>query len=449
MAKADMDVTPIFTKCPIPPDIVAFGLQELDMSANSIIKQETSRAQPWIDHIENQLNYSTKKTLKSLYGENYEMKDEEKYVLIQSKQLCGVLLAIYVRKEHVEHVKDIVTVIRVTGILGMMGNKGGIATRFQIYDSTFCIINSHFNAHQTNVSRRNQDYRDVCSSLFTLPGGNKITIFEHDNLFWMGDLNYRIDLPDEVVREKIKKAQWSHLFHADQLNIQMKAGNVFNGWVEPKINFPPTYKFIPGTNEYDSEKGRIPSWCDRILWRKNKYIENLYYETHEILDSDHRPVSGHFLVAVKEVIKEKRTKVLQEIMQEVDKMQNEMKPNAILSSYELDFGDVLYEVPVTRTVVIENIGKVKCNWRFIPKFDETSPHKEWVSIIPLAGSLMPGETVSISITVNIHKGNIGTIGDIHPLRDIMILQIVGGKDYFVSIGANFVMESVDNDGDIV
>ncbi|KAF4685354.1 inositol [Perkinsus olseni] len=39
-------------------------------------------------------------------------------------------------------------------------------------------------------------------------------------------------------------------------------------WKESPIFFPPTYKFDMGTNVYDtSDKQRIPSWTDRILWR--------------------------------------------------------------------------------------------------------------------------------------------------------------------------------------
>lgn len=445
MAKADIDVTPIFMKCPIPPDIVVFGMQELDMSAESLLRQETSKAQPWIEHLERQLNEASEQIFQRLFGTT--LPDDEKYELIQAKQLCGVLLTLYIKKKHVPFVKDVVTGVRVTGILGMMANKGGIATRFQLHDSTFCIINAHFNAHQTNVSRRNQDYRDICAMLFPMHSGGKLTIFDHDNLFWIGDLNYRIDLPDEVVREKIKNSQWTHLAYADQLNVQIRSGNVFNGWTEAQIKFAPTYKYVPGTTEYDTEKGRIPAWCDRILWRKNASIRNTYYDRHEILQSDHRPVSGHFLVATKSIIKEKKNIVLQEIMKEVDKRHNEMIPDAVLSTSECDFGDVLYEVPVTRTIMIENVGKVQCDWKFIPKLSDVSAHKEWISVIPMTGTLMPGEKTPISITVNINRNNLASLEDISPVRDILVIQLTRGKDYYISVSANFIKESVD-EGDI-
>ena len=42
----------------------------------------------------------------------------------------------------------------------------------------------------------------------------------------------------------------------------------FNGFQEAAIHFPPTFKFDPGTNDYDSSsKQRVPSYTDRILYK--------------------------------------------------------------------------------------------------------------------------------------------------------------------------------------
>jgi hypothetical protein len=51
------------------------------------------------------------------------------------------------------------------------------------------------------------------------------------------------------------------------LRQEKEAGNVFVEFEEGKISFMPTYKFKKESNEYDREKLRIPSWCDRILYR--------------------------------------------------------------------------------------------------------------------------------------------------------------------------------------
>lgn len=36
----------------------------------------------------------------------------------------------------------------------------------------------------------------------------------------------------------------------DQLTVQMQAGNVFQGFTESEINFRPTYKFDPDSEQY-------------------------------------------------------------------------------------------------------------------------------------------------------------------------------------------------------
>lgn len=95
-----------------------------------------------------------------------------------------------------------------------------------------------------------------------------MNLFEHDILLWCGDLNYRISSDNfEDVVDKIKNNKLSDLRQLDQLRQEKAAGNVFVEFEEGKIKFPPTYKFKVGTSDYDSGKVRIPSWCDRILYR--------------------------------------------------------------------------------------------------------------------------------------------------------------------------------------
>jgi hypothetical protein len=109
-----------------------------------------------------------------------------------------------------------------------------------------------------------------------------------DRVFWLGDLNYRINGNREVVDSLLapadertraqpewegEAAHWDAmravLLANDQLRLQHKAGAAFAGFVEGDLTFRPTYKFDKAQpNVYDmSEKRRIPAYTDRVLWR--------------------------------------------------------------------------------------------------------------------------------------------------------------------------------------
>lgn len=120
------------------------------------------------------------------------------------------------------------------------------------------------------------------------------------HIFWIGDLNYRLDGP-EMTQEFVnsKDRDYNQLYQYDQLYVEKRRARIFRDYKEGKILFPPTYKYNPGTDEWDSsEKSRAPAWCDRILW-KGQWIELLRYDSvMQLRKSDHKPVYSHFIVQV-------------------------------------------------------------------------------------------------------------------------------------------------------
>ncbi len=65
----------------------------------------------------------------------------------------------------------------------------------------------------------------------------------------------------------------------------------------------PTYKFVPGTNEYAHKEGtRIPSYTDRILYESRIFMNDIqYYSYKEPIDSDHKPVILTFGIIVNDM----------------------------------------------------------------------------------------------------------------------------------------------------
>ena len=76
---------------------------------------------------------------------------KDRYVLLFSCQLVGLLLIGYVREELFPYVHHLEEDKVACGILGVGGNKGGVGVRFNLYDTSFCFVTSHLSAHQEKI----------------------------------------------------------------------------------------------------------------------------------------------------------------------------------------------------------------------------------------------------------------------------------------------------------
>ncbi|KAJ1652413.1 hypothetical protein IWQ61_007247 [Dispira simplex] len=251
-----------------------------------------------------------------------------------------------------------------SGLKGALGISLELSWASRCY--SFCFVSAHLTAHEHLAASRNRNYHSLCHRLCYFPqssdnslttrsprdipaeihrgtAGNQLptrTVFDHDYVFFFGDLNYRIQYNVyQDLKVPINLATLSQLRKYDELEQTMKSGAAFEGFREDIIRFGPTYKFMVGCNIYVYRK-RNPSWCDRILyWSKyfsgpdlsasstnrpdsllrsekstssaltldtkpavliqeqTQVITPLSYEAHfQYTCSDHRPVSGLYRV---------------------------------------------------------------------------------------------------------------------------------------------------------
>ena len=70
-----------------------------------------------------------------------------------------------------------------------------------------------------------------CRDNFSSDGDEGLRISDHDMVFWMGDLNYRIEgLPNDIIKTRLLSEQGiESLKEYDQLRLQRNLGNVFAG----------------------------------------------------------------------------------------------------------------------------------------------------------------------------------------------------------------------------
>ncbi|XP_059279949.1 type IV inositol polyphosphate 5-phosphatase 3 isoform X2 [Lycium ferocissimum] len=230
------------------------------------------------------------------------------YVRIVSKQMVGVFLSVWVRRGLRKHIQNLNVSTVGVGVMGFIGNKGSVSVSMSIYQTFFCFVCTHLTSgeKETDAVKRNTDvyeiHRRTHFNAFSSIGLPK-SIHDHERIIWLGDLNYRINLPYDRTRELILKKDWCKLIECDQLSKEFKKGRAFDGWSEGTLNFPPTYKYEVNSEKYCGEdpKGgrRNPAWCDRILSLGNG-IRLLSYGRSELKFSDHRPVSATYMVEVEE-----------------------------------------------------------------------------------------------------------------------------------------------------
>ncbi|CAN8303530.1 unnamed protein product [Cochlearia groenlandica] len=230
------------------------------------------------------------------------------YVRIVSKQMVGVFITIWVRRSLRKHISNISVSTVGVGIMGYIGNKGSVSVSMAIYQTPFCFLCTHLSSGEkdTDHQKRNDDVREIHRRTQFHPDslntdGVPRSIRDHERIIWLGDLNYRINLSYEETHELIARKEWQRLVENDQLSVEMSKGNVFEGWSEGTIDFPPTYKYEINSENYigdEPESGkRKPAWCDRIIWN-GKEMKLLNYRRNEIKLSDHRPVTATFLAEV-------------------------------------------------------------------------------------------------------------------------------------------------------
>ena len=52
-----------------------------------------------------------------------------------------------------------------TGLGGTAGNKGAVAIRFLLRNTSMCFIATHFAAGQSGIKERNDDFAEICSKV--------------------------------------------------------------------------------------------------------------------------------------------------------------------------------------------------------------------------------------------------------------------------------------------
>jgi phosphatidylinositol-bisphosphatase len=195
-----------------------------------------------------------------------------------------------------------------------LGNKGGVGVSFTLGGCTFSFVTSHLAHGLDGLPRRLVEFRAIADGMANalLPGPQAPSTGRPPQAtspatapppvysVWGGDLNMRVDLGRDAADALLVKGDAKALLDRDQLRLVMARGDAFGEYAEAAITFPPTYKYDPDTDTFDSStKRRTPSWTDRVLYIPARGLELVTYRSaQDLRTSDHRPVFATFTAAV-------------------------------------------------------------------------------------------------------------------------------------------------------
>ncbi|WVF66286.1 hypothetical protein IAT40_001026 [Kwoniella sp. CBS 6097] len=420
-------------------DILVFGFQEADLRRQSLlISQGNSRAEGWESAL--------------MAGLGPKAAEFEKLVMTQ---YVGVLMIVLVKKTLKEAISRVETSERGIGLLGF----GGVAVKMKVHDTTLCFVNAHMAAFATALGRRRYDYQALKVGLtFSRPNEADLTpafeeflpeakerpLMQEDShvLFWLGDLNYRIDLPDNDVKKLVEEKKWDDMLAKDQLRSDIVSE--LTGFSEPDIGFPPTFKYVHGSTTHDLR--RAPAYTDRIIYNfpSNPYTASTTfdlkcdeYTSHDILWSDHRPVTASYSAQVRIADESSRGVELAAVMKELDRLEEVYRPSLEIDGTSLEFGQVKYRQPVVREVKLRNVGRVPATYSFKPPSSDKPICKPFMWPFPATAVVEPGQDVSLKVVICINDSAAAKLTLGEDINDVLVLQIAGGKDFFITIQAAF------------
>ncbi|KGO77940.1 Endonuclease/exonuclease/phosphatase [Penicillium italicum] len=229
------------------------------------------------------------------------------------------------------------------------------------------------------------------------------------------------------------------------------------------------------SEEYISDEDQAADNDDAItvasLDSSHDSIRLDHYVSHQgILSSDHKPLDSIFTLSFDAVNRELKTKVHQEVARELDKAENEARPDLtiVVDKYgdqkhtdkdpdTVDFGDIAFDVPAHRSLTIANTSGTAATFSFAerPNIDDKTiaqPPSWLVMHVCKAAdiahdtgqamatsseshTLLPGEVANVNVTAyvrSIEHVRLLNIGKVK-LEEIIVLHVDGGRDHFISV----------------
>lgn len=318
----------------------------------------------------------------------------------------GTGLGVYAKRDVAHAIRGVEWDGMCVGRAGSSEPRGNVCACVRVWDSRVSVVSSRLSSGHGNVAERCREYEELSEGLSC--GG---AAGEEDYVFWAGDLNFRIELGEDAIRARFAGLDYAGLAAHDQLLREQRAGTAFPGFQEAPLAFRPTCKYAGNSSIISSSSSNCgggkehterPAWRDRILWRvcgdAASSVTCLHYTTHDVAGSDHRPVSGVFLVRVREVDagwRASRDAELRDLVATSGAGTCADHPCLEVAPVRVALGRVLCGTSQGQEVTLHNGGGRVVRWRAAVKW---SGQESWLRAEPRGGTLLPGERLAVRIT---------------------------------------------------
>ena len=184
--------------------------------------------------------------------------------------MVGCFIGLFVKCKVLCRIRYLKSTKIKTGFGGNAGNKGAVAIRFFIDDTSMMFVNCHLLSGRRKGLKRVEEMKKILESAFANESTRDMCAEKYDNIFIFGDLNFRVNLPNDQVRLLVFKKEWKSILNEEDFTQIFKHGalsaevvatgspwdlNIIKStFIEGKIDFAPTYKFDKRSINYDTSK---------------------------------------------------------------------------------------------------------------------------------------------------------------------------------------------------
>ena len=241
---------------------------------------------------------------------------------------------------------------------------------------------------------------------------------------------------------------------------------------------------MQGEFEYDEyDEGEEIGEAEDVVTKEGfvDHIQLDIYTSHQrITSSDHKPIVTIFTLDYDAVVPELKAKVHAEVARELDRAENEGRPDITIvvdgqsagtkprpgpghgGSDSVDFGDVEYLKKQACSLTIANTGGVPAVFSFVDmpsagiEQPTSAPHWLTTSFIAADGvdgepadlgkevTLEPGETAAALLEVQVE--DISHVQALNygrsTLEDVLVLRVEDGRDHFIPVRGNWLPTSL-------